>query len=199
MTARRTSEILLRMVGEARGPERLTVGDVVARLGERSFGILLLLLGLISFVPTIPGFGVFLGLALMLVSAQMMAGRQQPWLPAAVSRAGTRRKSVDKISRRLVRWLRWLENLARPRLSVALGPAAERAIGLAVFFLALLITLPIPFFGNTPPAAAVMVFALGLIERDGAMILFGFLLTVAVALFSGGIAWAAAQQIARLW
>lgn len=40
MTARRTSEVLLRMVGEHRGPERLTVGDAVTRLGERSFGML---------------------------------------------------------------------------------------------------------------------------------------------------------------
>ena len=187
------------MVGEARGPERLTVGDVVARLGERSFGMLYLLLGLVSFVPSIPGFGLILGIALMLVSAQMILGRQQPWLPGIVIRAGTRRKNVGRISRRLARWLRWLENLARPRLEVVLGPTAERAIGIAVFFLAFLISLPIPFFGNTPPAAAVMVFALGLIERDGLMILFGFLLTVAVTLFSGGIAWAAAVQVARLF
>ncbi len=199
MTARRTSEILLRMFGEARGPERLTVGDVVARLGERSFGIFLLVLGFISFVPSIPGVGAFLGLALMLVSAQMIVGRRQPWLPAAIARAGARRKSVVRISRRLARWLRWLENLARPRLAIALSPTAERAIGLAVFFLAFLIALPIPFFADTPLAAAVMVFALGLIERDGAMILLGFLLTAAIALFGGSVAWAAMQQISRFW
>jgi len=199
MTARRTSEVLLRMVGEHRGPERLTVGDVVTRLGERSFGMLYLLLGLVSFLPSIPGFGLILGVALMLVSAQMIVGRRQPWLPGFVARAGTRRKNVGKISRRLARWLRWLENLTRPRLAAALGPAAERAIGLAVFFLAFLISLPIPFFGNTAPAAAVLVFALGLIERDGMMILLGFLMTVAATLMSAGVAWAAAVQIARLF
>ncbi len=199
MTARRTSEILLRMVGEARGPERLTVGTVVARLGERSFGMLYLLLGLISFVPAPPGFGLIVGLALMLVSAQMIVGRQRPWLPGFVSRAGTRRKNVGKISRKLARWLRWLENLARPRLSAAVGPAAERVIGMAVFFLAFLISLPVPFFGNTPPAAAVLLFALGLIERDGAMILIAFVLTAVVTLLSGGLAWAAVEQLALFW
>jgi hypothetical protein len=49
-----------------------------------------------------------------------------------------------------------------------------------VFVLAVAVALPIPF-GNLIPVAAICFMALGLIERDGLVVLLGLLLT-AVAL-----------------
>jgi hypothetical protein len=60
------------------------------------------------------------------------------------------------------------------------GDRLAYLLGLPVFVLAVAVALPIPF-GNLLPVAAICFLALGLIERDGLVVLFGLLLT-AIAL-----------------
>ena len=50
------------------------------------------------------------------------------------------------------------------------GPAATRLIGLVCFLLALLAAIPIPLF-HMAPAAAILLFGLALIYRDGALVI----------------------------
>jgi hypothetical protein len=64
-----------------------------------------------------------------------------------------------------------------------------------------LITLPIPF-GNILPAAAVTLFGLGSVFRDGAAALLGMAVAVAATLFPVALAaaaWAWGWDSLRLW
>jgi Uncharacterized ABC-type transport system, permease components len=65
-----------------------------------------------------------------------------------------------------------LERHLRPRLPGLTRPPAERLLGLAVMVLAAVLALPI-VFGNQPPAFAIALIALGLIEKDGAFVAAG--------------------------
>ena len=64
----------------------------------------------------------------------------------------------------------------------------ERLLGLVLLLLAILVALPIPF-ANQPPAVAQGLISLGLIERDGMVVLIGLLaaaIATAIAVAVGG-------------
>jgi len=68
--------------------------------------------------------------------------------------------------------------LVRPgRMQALAGDGVSYVLGLPVFVLAVAVALPIPF-GNIIPVTAICFMALGLIERDGLIVLLGLLLTV---------------------
>ena len=77
----RTSTLLCSLA-EAPG-ETLRFADLLAGLGERAFGALLLVFALPNClpVPALPGLSTLMALPLVLLSAQLALGRRQPWLP----------------------------------------------------------------------------------------------------------------------
>jgi hypothetical protein len=82
---------------------------------------------------------------------------------------------------------RRLEGVVRPRLTfLHAGPGMARLVGLGVALagLGLMLPLPIPF-SNALPAWAVVLLALGLMERDGLFLLLGHLTVLAGWLFIG--------------
>jgi hypothetical protein len=85
------------------------------------------------------------------------------------------------------RLARRLEGLVRPRLAfLHAGPGMARLAGLGVALagLGLMLPLPIPF-SNALPAWAVVLLAMGLMERDGLFVLLGHLTVLAGWLFIG--------------
>ncbi len=73
---------------------------------------------------------------------------------------------------------RSLEALARPRLTWLSGPTAERMVGgvFSLFCASILVPLPAT---NTTPGIALAIAALGLLTRDGLLVLGGLLLGLA--------------------
>jgi hypothetical protein len=69
---------------------------------------------------------------------------------------------------------------------------AERVIGAVCLLLSVIVLLPIPF-GNTVPALAVCIFALGVLERDGVWILTGLAVTVIALSIVATVLWALAK------
>jgi hypothetical protein len=181
----KTSELLLRIAQEAR--ERVSLAWLVEQLGDRGFGILLCLWALPCAIP-IPGISTPFGLLIMVTSAQMAAGQHKPWLPAFVLKQTMERSAfrrmVDRAVPRIVRF----ERFCKPRLAVAARGPWERALGVFIFILGVVLTLPI-WGGNLLPALAIIIMALGLIEQDGlavaAGVLIGILSEVVVASILG--------------
>ena len=63
-----------------------------------------------------------------------------------------------------------------------------------MFVLAVVIALPIPF-GNTAPAVALLVFALGFIARDGAAIAAGLVLAAVAMAWTAFLVFAGASVV----
>jgi len=84
------------------------------------------------------------------------------------------RRAVRRRPRGLsvIRMLRGMERLTRPRLSILTGEIADTFTGLVCVVLALMMALPIPF-GDMLPGLALVLFALGMMQRDGVAILLG--------------------------
>jgi hypothetical protein len=192
----RISRLLQRLAIDA--GERISVGELVDRLGDRGFGALMLLLGLPNLVLLPPGTSAIFGIPLILIAGQLAFGRHSVWLPEFVRQRSFERDTFAGIVGRTGPWLRRVERLLAPRLTFMLGDTGTRLIGAASFIVAILISLPIPL-ANFLGGLSVSAFALGLLQRDGLAAAFGWLCTVvsiaATVLVSGAV-WIATR---RLW
>ena len=196
---RRPLSELLTDIADDPDPQ-VTVGEIVHRLGRRSFGALLFIFAAPNWLPLPPGSSTFLAAPLLLLGPQIALGIRGPWLPGFVDRRTLKRANLAKALRKLVPMLQRIERVSRPRLVFLFGPIGDRVIGLTVTLLALVLLLPI-FLGNMAPAAAIAALGLALIQRDGVLALVGY--TIAVisgALLAVGwqVASAFIQHIFRL-
>src|SRR3569623_488353 len=122
-----------------------------------------------------------------------MFGAGAPWLPAWVRAQTVATADLKRGLPKVLRWLERAEALSRPRLLFLFSAWGQRAIGLVCTVLAVVLILPIPL-GNMLPAASVSVLALALVQRDGVLAVFGYVL----AALSGGVLVLAANLIARV-
>ncbi|MCU0762737.1 MAG: exopolysaccharide biosynthesis protein [Hydrogenophaga sp.] len=177
------SLVLLALANDAsRG--RIRIQDLFAALGDRAIGALMFVFAVPNVVPVPPGVSAVLGTPLIFLAAQLMTGRG-PWLPAVVAQRSLPREDFARLMDRVLPWLMRGEKLLRPRLGVWVRPPMEYLVGAICLLLAVVLVLPIPL-GNTLPALAISVLALGVLERDGLWVLAGLVAaTVAVAVVSG--------------
>lgn len=165
--------------------DNLNVGELVDRLGERGLGALMFIFAVPNIIPTPPGTSAILGLPLIILTFQLMIGRQSLWMPEKLRERAIDNAMVARIGLRVAPILVRFERVLRPRLSIfAESNMAERLIGIVAFCLSVILFLPIPF-GNILPAAAIAVLALGLAERDGLAVLLGYALAGASAALLG--------------
>lgn len=161
----------------AEAPEKLSFTELAEWLDARAWGGLLLVFAAINMLPLPPGTSAFFALPLMIIAVQMVMGRAAPWFPSKLDRRGVSRKELARLVGK-VEWVEQkIERLFRPRLPQLTGAMATRLIGLTCFLLALIAAVPIPLF-HIAPAAAIAVFGLALIYRDGLLLMFACLVAV---------------------
>ncbi|MFG1444040.1 exopolysaccharide biosynthesis protein [Xanthobacter agilis] len=185
----RTSELLAAVLSAQEG-EKVAIGDLVNALRNRAFGILFLIFGIPNCIPMPPGIPVICGIILGLIGLQMAMGRQELWLPETIAKRTFSRSLLDTIVTKSRPFIVKFESISRPRYEQFAGPVARRVVGATVVLLGLVLLLPIPLFGNLPPGFAVCVFGLGLVERDGLVILAGFGATALGLLVVALMSWA---------
>jgi hypothetical protein len=176
------SQVLDRLKGAVEG-EAVSVEQLVEVLGRRSFPALILAPCLLAVSPAsgIPGITSAVGLLVALFSAQMLLGFRCAWLPGFLKRRsfGARRlrSGID--------WLRrpvgFVERASRPRLVIlATRPFVMVPLAVLTAIGAMMPLLEfIPTSGSIAAAVA-SVFAIGLIMRDGVVVLLALALSGAV-------------------
>ncbi|MEO8118349.1 MAG: exopolysaccharide biosynthesis protein [Rhodoferax sp.] len=173
--------------------ERVSVGDLLAALGDRATGALMFIFAFPNVLPTPPGTSTILGAPLIFLAAQLMLGRA-PWLPAFVAKRSMKRADFSLLVKRILPWLVRAEGLLRPRLAGLARPPMEHLIGLLSLILAVVLVLPIPL-GNMLPALAISLLALGVLERDGVWVLAGLAATVAATSLVSGVVFAMGKAL----
>ena len=189
---RRPTERLSEILDALAAPESgsVSLATVVAAVGERSFGALLVLLGIPNVLAgVIPGLSIVLGFLLTLLSLQLVVAAKKPWLPARLARLEIRRKDLRRLVERIRPHLRRLERGLRPRLLVLTARWAERLIGVACLVLSILVLLPIPF-ANLLPAVGIVLFGFAMLERDGLVAIAAVAVSAVSLLLFGGVAFA---------
>ncbi|WP_165191043.1 exopolysaccharide biosynthesis protein [Caulobacter soli] len=178
----------------------LTVGQMLEQFDSRAFGAMLLVFGLLNCLPLPPGSSTILSLPILLLAPQIAWGSDIPWLPRKLVEHPLKRDDLRGMFRRLTPIVRRMELVTRPRLEILFGPVGERLIGVVCTLLALVLVLPIPL-GNLAPGATVAVLALALLQRDGLLVLLGYLMaavSVGLLVVSAGVVAAAVQRLLHM-
>lgn len=180
----------------------MSLGDLLAIIGDEGLLVMSILLTLVFLIPvSIPGVSTVFGAAILLVGLSRLSGRPL-WVPR---RLAVRQLPADRLRPALTRgmsWVRRLERISKPHrlASVVDGRAQDIFNNLAFIFAALLLMAPFGFvpFSNTIPGIALLLYAVGFIQRDGGAVLLGHLATIGTVVYfsvligGGGLA---AQQL----
>lgn len=185
---------LLRSFAQGDPEEVLALDRLLYGLGRSAFGMFLFVSVLPGFVP-IPGFaGVVSGPLVALIGLQLIVGLRKPWVPAFIGRRGPRRSTMARFCDRISPTMARLEHLVRPRLrALTRSRMANAYTGVLLICLGLLLALPLPMT-NFVFAGTLLLFALALMERDGALMLVLWTLSTAGLVATGLLS----EELARL-
>ena len=180
------SQRLHSLASDAEG-DAVELDWVLSELHERAFGLFLLVLALPCCIPFLYGIPQIVALPLMFVSVQIVLGRETPWLPKKLGARTISTEGLHNLARRAEPWLVRIEAISRPRLGALTRAPADRAVGLALVLFSASILVPLPGT-NTVPGFAVVVVSMGLLQRDGILVILGALLGtawIATLVFAG--------------
>lgn len=171
-----TSVLLVALIHDM-PPGPVTVARVIGTLSVRSFGLILLILGVCALLPVVSPLA---GVLLTLPAYQMLRAHAVPVFPERLSRRTISSERLSAMVARVVPVLRFLERFTRPRWPTPFQ-ATKRVIGGFVLLLGVCLLTPIPL-SNVPVALAIVLMAFAYLEEDG--VLLATSLVVAVALFA---------------
>ena len=184
-----TSVHLSRLLEQAEGAH-VSIGWLLRELGERSFGLTLLLMAIIALVP---GTSAVVGVLIAWPAIQLILGHDMAALPRVIV---SRKVGIDRLARVIAAVaprLAWVEKVIRPRLP-ALFETTRPITGTAILLLGVTLIVPMPL-SNIVPALVIMMLALAYLEEDGLALLlalFGALCSLAV---TAATVWGAVETI----
>ena len=155
--------------------EVLTVHELIEALGVRGHAFIALLFSFpfVLFIP-IPGLSVPFGIVVAIAGFGVTIGFDI-WLPRWLMRRSLPGALLSKAFRQSARVLQKSERILRPRLFALSDSAAIRAMsGILIAVSGLILALPLPPGTNFPPAIVGVLLALGILERDGVVLIVGF-------------------------
>jgi hypothetical protein len=180
----------------------LTIGQMVEILRGRGLFMIVILLCLPFLSPvSVPGISIPFGLAIAFSGLRIAFGRE-PWVPDWVLRRSLPPRVLEKIVKVGIRLHERLERIIRARLIFVLRGAGKVVAGAAIAVAGVFLSLPIPPpfpLTNTIPSLAIILICLGLMERDGWLIIWGYVLISIGTLYLASIAFLGGAGVAQLW
>jgi hypothetical protein len=170
------------LAGAGEQSERVAVADVMATVGQRSFGPLLLVPGLIVLSPIagIPGVGSAAGVAVLLIAGQLLIGCDSFWLPNFIRKRTVERERIEKSVETLRPVARVVDKVLRPRLGLLTRRPFTYVVAATCVALGLMLpVLDMVPFTSLVPAAAITAFGLAIVAHDGALAVAAFVLSLA--------------------
>jgi hypothetical protein len=173
-TAQGTTELLAEIAAGIEG-EEISVGELVDRLADRGFGLVLLVLSLPVCIPFLYGIPQAVAVPMIFLAAQIAAGRHTLWMPEKARARTITKEGLLSLADRSKRYVGWFERIASPHLTWATHGLAERLFGamMVIFCASVLVPLPLT---NTAPGFAIAIMSIGFLERDGRLVFLGAIL-----------------------
>lgn len=167
-------ELLDRIEAGAADRSHVSIGEMMDSVGRRTFGPVVLLVGIILVTPLsgLPGMPTLMGLLTLLTLGQVLIGRKHFWLPAWLVRRHVPRHRLVQGLELLRPAARRIDRLIRPRLSpLVRGPGLYvMALACMVISVVMPATELVPFSASIA-GLALMTFGLAIISKDGLLAL----------------------------
>lgn len=167
----------------------LTFDELITVLGSDGLLLFAALLTIIFLIPvSIPGLSAAFGIIIFFIAFSRLMGIKL-WLPQSIK---TKTLSADKLRTSLnkgLKWVHWLEKISKPhRLQVlTCSRMASTLNNILILISCLLMMLPfgvIPF-SNTLPAVAILFLIIGTLQKDGLIIILGYIALLASFVYFG--------------
>ncbi|MGC6423878.1 MAG: exopolysaccharide biosynthesis protein [Lentimonas sp.] len=166
----------------ASGP---TIEELTRAVGDKGFGVLLMLLSLPSALPIpAPGYSIPFGIAMAIIAIQIMVGRESVWLPRRILKTRVPPKLADKMVGAGAAFLRRIERLIKPRMKWMHSKGGHALLAVIILLMSLFMMIPIPGT-NTLPAMAIFIIGVSMAEKDGFIAVAALLCAILAAGLSG--------------
>lgn len=153
---------------------KVSIGNVLDAIGDRSYGPALMLPALIEITPIggIPGVPTILATIIALVAAQLLFGKEHLWLPQFLQRRSVSGEKLHKAADKLDGIAKKLDSWFHGRMPRFVKGVWPRIAAGLVLLLCLTVP-PLEFvpFASTAPMVAIIAFGLALLVRDGLLML----------------------------
>lgn len=175
-------EVLDRVADVCDQHPKVSIDAIMDAIGQRSFGPVLLLIGLIVLAPIIgdiPGVPTLCAVMVLIISVQLLLHKEHFWLPGWILNRSVTTTHLLKAIRLSRKPARFIDRLVKPRLTFLIrGYIPMRCVALSSMAVALMMPPMefIPFSANLA-GAVLTLFGLALISRDGVLALLAFALT----------------------
>jgi hypothetical protein len=156
--------------------DRVKVGELMETVGRRSFGPIILLLGLIGLSPisNIPGVVAVVAALDLIVIGEILIGMDHIWIPGFLARRSISAQNLKRAIKAMRKIARFVDKFLEPRLTFL-----TQGLGFyALAFVSLLVAIALPFIEIVPlagiiPNAALVAFGLAITAHDGVWALIG--------------------------
>ena len=180
----RTSDVLKKMVVDSKDTT-ISIDEIFSNLGERSFGILMLMFAIPGAIPSLPLTSI-LSIPLLVFAVQLTLGYKKPYLPKYFLEMTFERTTFNNIVTKSSKYLIIFEKLCKPRYLWLTDKKYEKLHGILILVLALIFLLPLPFV-NWLPSFAICLIAMAIIERDGVVMLGGIVTSIVTVILALGM------------
>ncbi|MEO1637959.1 MAG: exopolysaccharide biosynthesis protein [Pseudomonadota bacterium] len=183
--------VIDKVVEAADEVETISVDEVVTRVGSAGITPLLLLPAIAVATPLsgIPFFSTLMGVLIFLVSLQLLLRRSEVWLPHWLSRKEVSAARLSAAFRRIRGIAAWMDRHTHNRLDLLFRrPLIFVPQGVCLLSGAIMPILEFIPFSSSILGVGVTVLAIGLLARDGLILLLGLLPYAGVAALVFGAA-----------
>lgn len=170
-------QLLARMEASGHHQDEVAIGDLLDAAGRRSFGPVVLLVGVILVTPLsgIPGLPTLMGLTTLLTLGQILFGRKSFWLPNLMIQRSIPRPRLLQAIGWLRPWARKVDRLVRPRFVwMVKGPGLYATVLLCMGIGAAMPLTEVVPFSSSIAGLALAVFGLSIVARDGLLAMYAW-------------------------
>ena len=179
-----------------------TLGSIIELFEEKSFALLFILLLGVSALPLPTGGATHVfEIVAMLLAVQLIAGRDEIWLPERWRRLRLAGPTQQRFINRLMKTIRWLERFSRPRGTFLFDHRLSNVVfGVLVLAGSLAAFLAPPFTGlDTLPSLGVVLLSLAVLLEDLAIVVIAVVVGAAGVLLELVLGRAAVNGIGKLF
>ena len=180
-------DIFERAINDTPDENTVSLADLMKLFGDRTFGPVFLMLGLLVVIPpigAIPILPAIIGIIASLFAVQVLIGRKHIWLPGFLLKMSIEKDTLRAAHDRAHKWLARIDRLITHRLEFLTGSISRRLASLIVILLGLsMIPLEVVPFAVAIPGWGIALIGAAFIARDGILMLLAYLAFGATAWF----------------
>lgn len=169
--------------------KNLTLSEIINLLGDDGLLLFAALLSVIFLIPvSVPGFSTVFGGILFFIGLSHLIN-QRLWLPDRIKNKTLSAEKLRTTLNKGLKWFHFLEKISKPhRFNILVNnKIAIKINGLMILLGTILLMLPFGLmpFSNTLPALIILFLSIGILQKDGIIIILGYFSILGTFIYFG--------------